>query len=584
MDWEKPIEIAEDIFWVGAKLPEDKFQCHVYLLRHGEESVLFDPGSLLTFEKTLRKIKSLIDPREVKYFVCHHQDPDITASISRYEDLYPRDDRLVVTHWRTQALLKHYAWKAGFYIVDEHDWKLKLGDDRLLKFIFTPYAHFPGAICTYDVKTKVLFSSDIFGGFISQDTIFAEDTSCFEDVKLFHEHYMPSSEILRHALSQIRSLDLNLIAPQHGYIIPRELIPVFIDLLSNLECGLFKFSYETRNVVFLSHIGHFFQRVITALIKHFSFEDTLGEMHRALYELFEIEDFSVVGFGEPEVILYRPLSGIKHQILDEDSAQRLRKLLKSIMEEPFQLLSGEEIKAALKTARLPYHILLPLALPQKELGIAFLSFKEKPERFLQSGKDFLQKLAHIITHLLNKELEIASAEKEKERFYNYAVRDNLTGVYNRFYLNFQFKEFMANVLRYHIPLSVITLDIDHFKGINDTYGHLAGDRVLKRLAEILIGNLRRGDIVIRYGGEEFLILLPYTYLEEACEVAERIRKTVAESDFPINGTSLKVTISLGVAFLEPGIRSLEDLIRIADERLYMAKNSGRNRVICGREQ
>ena len=583
MDWGKPIEIAEDIFWVGAKLPEDKFQCHVYLLRHGEESVLFDPGSLLTFEETLRKIKSLIDPREVRYFVCHHQDPDITACISRYEDLYPRDDRLVVTHWRTRALLKHYGWKAGFYLVDEHDWKLKLGEDRLLKFIFTPYAHFPGAICTYDVKTKVLFSSDIFGGFVSQDTIFAEDASCFEDIKLFHEHYMPSSEILRHALSQIRSLDLNLIAPQHGYILRRDLIPVFMDLLSNLECGYFKFSYETRNVVFLSRIGHFLQRMITALIKSFSFEDTLREMQKALYELFEIEDFFVVGFGEPEVILYHPLSGIKHRILEEKASEKLKALFNSIAEESFSLISGEKLREALQRAPLPCYILLPLALPQKELGIAFLGFKEKPEEFLQSGKDFLQKLANMVTHLLNKELEITSAEKEKERFYNYAVKDNLTGCYNRFYLNLQLKEFMANVLRYHVPLSVILLDIDHFKKINDTYGHLAGDRVLKRLAEILIGNLRKGDTVIRYGGEEFLILLPYTYLEEACEVAERIRKTVAESDFPINGTSLKVTISLGVAFLEPGIRSLEDLISIADERLYMAKNRGRNRVICGME-
>ena len=576
VDWDKPIEIAEDIFWVGAKIPEDKFQCHVYLLRCKDDSVLFDPGSLLTFKKTIDKIKELINPNQVRYFVCHHQDPDITACISSYEDLYPRKDRFIVTHWRTQALLKHYAWKSKFYEVTEHDWQLRIGDGRIIKFIFTPYAHFSGSICSYDEKTKVLFSSDIFGGFVSKDTIFAEDISYFDDIRLFHEHYIPSNEILRHSLKQFEKLELNLIAPQHGYLIPKRLIPDFLKLLSNLECGLFKFSYETRDIVFLDRIRNFFQRLITEIVKNPSFREILEEIYKALKELFNVEEFFIIASEESELLLYSPISDVRFQILDENPKRRFKELLKDLPGYPSLIFIEPKRKDILSS---PYYISLPLALPRKNFGIAFLGFKENPEEFLRISKNFLEEFEKILITFLSKELEITIAEKEKEKFYNYAVKDPLTGVYNRFYLNLYIRESMPNLLRYHVPFSVIILDIDYFKKVNDTYGHLVGDQVLKQLAEILTKGLRKGDIVIRYGGEEFLILLPYTRLEEASQAAERLRKNIESTEFFIDGNHLKITISLGVASLSPKIKKLEELIKIADQKLYKAKNTGRNRVV-----
>jgi len=105
------IEIADHIWWVGHYLKDDVFQCHVYLIEHGDQSILFDPGSKLTFSHTLQKIEELIPFSSIRYFVCHHQDPDITASLPRIDAMISRDDAVLVTHWRAWALLKHYDLK-----------------------------------------------------------------------------------------------------------------------------------------------------------------------------------------------------------------------------------------------------------------------------------------------------------------------------------------------------------------------------------------------------------------------------------------------------------------------------------------
>ncbi|WP_456325340.1 oxygen-binding di-iron domain-containing protein [Desulfonauticus submarinus] len=579
MDWSQPIELAEDIFWVGAKIPEDMFQCHVYLLRQGNESVLFDPGSLLTFEETLKKIRSLIDPHQVKYFICHHQDPDITACISQYEKLFPREDRLVVTHWRTQMLLKHYNWKANFYLVDEHDWCLKLCTGRILKFIFTPYVHFAGNICTYDPKTKVLFSSDIFGGMVSKDTIFIENQSYFEDIKIFHEHYMPSKETLIYALNEISQLDLNLIAPQHGYILSRQWIPLILDYLKDIECGFFKFSKNTKDIGLLSKITNFFHETITALIDYNSFENILTHFQHLLFQFFEINFFAVLAFTELEYIFYRPGTKRKKYLIHRDKSSKLEDLSKRLEKEEFLLIGTEELTPYVQTKDCQQYIVLPLFLAHKKLGLAFLGFKDKPSSIVKEKK-FLQKFSAILTHLLSKEINIIQAEKEKEEFYNLAVKDQLTGLYNRFYLNMQMKELISNVIRYNIPLSIILFDIDHFKKVNDTYGHFIGDKILKSLAKFLKNSLRYGDTIIRYGGEEFLLILPYTYQKDACDIANKLRRKVEQQHFKINRLELNITISAGIAFWKSKKKSFEELICQADKNLYKAKKNGRNCVVC----
>ena len=128
---------------------------------------------------------------------------------------------------------------------------------------------------------------------------------------------------------------------------------------------------------------------------------------------------------------------------------------------------------------------------------------------------------------------------------------------------------------------VIAIDIDHFKKINDLYGHDAGDAALVRLASLLRQACRTGDVVSRFGGEEFILLLPHTTLADAAGIAERIRETVSATTFPFAGT---MTISAGVASLTEEGSDRESLIRRADEALYKAKAAGRNRVIMARPE
>jgi diguanylate cyclase (GGDEF)-like protein len=160
-----------------------------------------------------------------------------------------------------------------------------------------------------------------------------------------------------------------------------------------------------------------------------------------------------------------------------------------------------------------------------------------------------------------------------------AIYDELTGAYNRWYYQARLKEEMYRARRYHHPLSVIMLDIDHFKKFNDTYGHLAGDYVLRHIACFLKESLRECDIVGRYGGEEFLLILSETDEKKAYLIAERLRKGIEAWD----GDSLDfedggITASFGIALLEDEDGSCDDLVNKADRAMYRAKRQGRNRI------
>ena len=165
------------------------------------------------------------------------------------------------------------------------------------------------------------------------------------------------------------------------------------------------------------------------------------------------------------------------------------------------------------------------------------------------------------------------------------VTDPLTGAYNRRYLDRRLNEEVLIERRYGRPLSVLMLDIDNFKQINDTYGHQAGDQVLTALCGIVTEALRETDILARYGGEEFLVIAPQTLIAGATELAERMRRDIEVHPFTFSEGNnrlrqINITISIGVAGLGNGIDSADKLVRAADAALYRAKQEGRNRVVC----
>jgi diguanylate cyclase (GGDEF)-like protein len=166
-----------------------------------------------------------------------------------------------------------------------------------------------------------------------------------------------------------------------------------------------------------------------------------------------------------------------------------------------------------------------------------------------------------------------------EEIYRMTIIDGLTQAHVKRYLLEALEKEIIRARRHTRELSFLMFDIDHFKKINDVHGHLAGDFVLKELARIVQGRIRRDEVFARYGGEEFAIVLPETNLEGAGALAEGLREKVEQSRFVFQNESIRVTISIGVSTLTEQDKTSMDLIRAADAKLYEAKRGGRNRVV-----
>lgn len=221
--------------------------------------------------------------------------------------------------------------------------------------------------------------------------------------------------------------------------------------------------------------------------------------------------------------------------------------------------------------------LLPLYHQNRLLGSINLGSR-KADRFQQSdATDFLERLAAIFPLCLENTLN-------QERLKKIGLTDPLTGVNNRRFFDQRLEEEIIRSQRTQTALACLFVDLDKFKPINDTHGHQVGDLVLAQTAALIRQQLRVTDVLGRYGGEEFSILLAETGLEEAREIAERIRSAVASHDFTLaDGNILRVTLSIGISCYQgnPGTvqECGEQLVRAADAAVYQAKDSGRNRVI-----
>jgi len=182
-------------------------------------------------------------------------------------------------------------------------------------------------------------------------------------------------------------------------------------------------------------------------------------------------------------------------------------------------------------------------------------------------------------------LELERSLKEaNEEIRILSITDSLTGSYNRTYMNQNLPKEVRRATRYNRPISLVMVDIDHFKRVNDTYGHQAGDQVLKGLVETITASVRSGiDWVARYGGEEFLVVFPETEFQKAMGLAERLRRDVSDMKIQIKGGTIQVTASFGVSGFSPSTSpkeiSHEAVINLADQALYQAKREGRNRVV-----
>lgn len=227
------------------------------------------------------------------------------------------------------------------------------------------------------------------------------------------------------------------------------------------------------------------------------------------------------------------------------------------------------------SSELPLHIPAVKVLPLlwKDIGVGALVLGSKREDFL--SHDLLDMLRVIADHAA---IAIANAQMY-ERMEKMATTDGLTGLTNHRYFQELFDSMVSRSERYSRKMSLILTDIDHFKAINDTYGHPMGDRVLKKVSGILAATARRTDIVARYGGEEFAILMEETGRQGAQQIAERIRKAVEAETFQSDKGAFRCTLSLGIATFPDDSTTKAKLTEGADQALYSAKRGGRNRVV-----
>ena len=186
-------------------------------------------------------------------------------------------------------------------------------------------------------------------------------------------------------------------------------------------------------------------------------------------------------------------------------------------------------------------------------------------------------LAIIAGRMRHDNSALISSHNQRAQYEHQATVDALTGVHNRRWMNEAFPRVLHRCALNRQYSTLMVLDIDHFKHVNDSWGHLVGDAALKALANIMQLNLRPHDLLVRYGGEEFAILLPETGVDEARSIAERLRKMVAANEVTSHGVTFKITISVGIAPVI-GDNGLEEVFAQADEALYRAKENGRNRV------
>ena len=250
--------------------------------------------------------------------------------------------------------------------------------------------------------------------------------------------------------------------------------------------------------------------------------------------------------------------------LDQKESEAIRSCVKNSLR---TLQSIAEYSAVLER----YVLGVPLFFEEKKFGAIYLVFpKERGKEKLNLSEDeksFIETLRHHLSLII-----------EKQRLFEQAITDGLTRLYlRRFFLATLEKEINRSK-RYQLEVSVLLLDIDHFKKFNDTYGHQAGDFVLRETAQRIMESIRSVDTPGRYGGEEMAVILPQTGIKDGFVVAERIRKAIEGAEYAFKNDSMRVTASIGITALHGRDISLEEMIEEADKALYVAKSKGRNQV------
>ena len=241
-------------------------------------------------------------------------------------------------------------------------------------------------------------------------------------------------------------------------------------------------------------------------------------------------------------------------------------------------LNGLEVCRIVKSQAEESFIPIILLTVKGDIDSKVIGLKLGADDYVSKPYNPLELRARVISMLRIKNLQdkLIAKRRELERL---CVTDELTGLLNHRAMQQRLRDEYARAQRYNEPLSVIMVDIDHFKDVNDRHGHIFGDHVLSSIGRLMVGCVRSIDVIARYGGEEFLVILPGTHVSGGMVAAKRIWQGVGHETFTDGKQRHSLTVSLGVSFFpNKNVSKVEDLVALADEALYQAKREGRNRI------
>lgn len=261
-----------------------------------------------------------------------------------------------------------------------------------------------------------------------------------------------------------------------------------------------------------------------------------------------------------------------------DAAKTLTDLDLLIISQSLNDIDGLRLATQFKAIEATRHVPIIMLVEEEQQSVMLKALELGVNDYLITPVDFNELTARVKTQVRRKKYQEALKSNYQESV-SLAVTDGLTKLYNRHYLDTHLKNLLKQAVETGRPLAMLIMDMDHFKQVNDTYGHDVGDEVLRQLAALIVQTIRSADLAARYGGEEFVILMPETDAARAYEGAERIRKIVETTPFKVSHDvgAINKTISIGVSWLEQG-DTPESLLKRADNALYQSKNSGRNKV------
>ncbi|MCA9555701.1 MAG: diguanylate cyclase, partial [Myxococcales bacterium] len=404
-----------------------------------------------------------------------------------------------------------------------------------------------------------------------------QDERYFEGMRLFHEHYMPSQEILQHGLAELEPLPIQRIAPQHGGVIPEALVRPAMAFLDKVECGLYLSSKHDHDVRRMSAVNRALRQAVRLLTVTHQLPELVQGLTEIVQDVLPVRDIQLYGSWADGLMLL-------------DSATRFRGVPAALPNHlaPWMGICRDRWSPATSFITDPEGaplVALPLFSMEGEcarhLAVLELSAPIEADAL---AVHILEELSTPLEVALDREMLLREVQQRRQELYELATRDALTGLYNRHYFHGAAARMAALQDRGRGGTLVVSmLDIDRFKDINDTFGHAAGDIVLARLALALQETIREEDLAVRMGGEEIAVFhLHHPHTDDEEELAERIRQATEALDFgPLLG-GRKITLSGGVAARRPR-ESLDSVLQRADQALYAAKQAGRNRVIVAAE-